>query len=435
MKNVIRNHLPRLCCLLLVGSCTWACNPPSEIGASFIPEESFVLNAEDITEIKVLNRQLEEVLSPVDGRILTGFHEDEQFGELRSTAYLQLSIDDFGLLDETIDYRYDSLTLALVYDGYYAYDTTQAVGLSVHRIIEPFESGEDDELFYADSELTYERIPLGKKEFRPRPGKPNEEVEIRLSDNVGFDLFRQLEAGSDEVLINEEWFEYFRGVAIVADSTLAGGAFLGFSSATQLRLHFTDRGETPAREFVRTFTVGSSQRFNQITADRGATLLAELNEDNDIDTRSVDHLLFLQSGKGLVARLTFDNILSLRDLLGESIINSAALRLSIPFLTEEEQRELPPSINLFWVDEDDRLVFQNESANLILDTEFGRDTYYSADITDFVSWQADPESDADNALLLSLGNGATSMESLVLGGPLHPSHPLRLSVSYTRLKE
>ena len=110
----------------------------------------------------------------------------------------------------------------------------------------------------------------------------------------------------------------------------------------------------------------------------------------------------------------------IRDDNEDLVVARAELRFRAVGVDIVDQEALPQNITVFWVEEDNTLFQQNTQAQLELDLEFGRDTYYTLDVTDFVQYQLEAENPEDNGLLLQFGTNGNAVDRLVLGDSNHP---------------
>ncbi|MEL6356623.1 MAG: DUF4270 family protein, partial [Bacteroidota bacterium] len=314
---------------------------------------------------------------------------------------------------------FDSLTLALPYDGYYWYDTLQNLSLAIHEVREDIELVDED-FFYTNTDFDYYPTPLATIDLLPFPNR-EEEIEIRLPDALGQEFLDKLVDRDVDLLVLEDFLEYFKGLVVIPDGT--GGPILGFTRQTQLRLYFSDRSETPVVDHVRTFTVDGITgvvNFNQILQYDSGTPLDTLSEDENLPSSLSEGRAYLQGGSGTATRIELARPDLFRERLGEAIVNHAELRLSSIGAYPEKQADLPPSIEVYWINEDNSILLVNENATLRLDEEYGRETEYVIDVTDFVKNQLQAESDPGNALLLSFGLEADNVTGLVIGDQQHP---------------
>lgn len=395
----------------------YACSPPTEIGAEFFPEESFLIEEALLTDLTVRTFPLDSTISTNNERFLVGRHQDHVFGLINGRAFSQFSLDDLLRLDAERNFRYDSLTLYLEYDGYSFYDTLMPMLLSVHQLRESLELDAEVTDLYTTDAFQFAPSPIATVELKPRPRR-GEPLEIRLADAVGEDFFLRLLEDDDALLIESDFLDYFRG--LVLQVTNDNGAFVGFQKATaQMRLYLTDINSLPLRQEIRTFSADFGLSFNQILFDRAVTVLTTIDEDDGLSSSVADEQAYVQAG-ALVTRIDIPALTQIRDDNDDLVVARAELRFRAIGVDLVEQEALPQAIMAFWVEEDNTLFQQNTQARLQLDLEFGRDTYYTMDITDFVQYQLEAENPEENGLLLQFGTNGNAVDRLVLGDGNHP---------------
>lgn len=407
-----------------------SCNPPNELGAEFLPEAVYDFNQVADFPLEVQTVLYEDITSTDANRLLLGKETHPELGQLNATAYLQFFLDDIGGLEEGNSYRFDSITLSLDYDGYFENDTLQALSFSVHRIVAEFEAEEDESQFYTYDQLNYADAPLSSPVVFTRPLR-GEPLEVRLPDSLGRDFLQKLIDEESELLNIQDFQDYFRGLALVPT---ADGPILGFSRSSQIRLYLTDINQLPTEQLIRTYSVTEARNFNQILSDRSTTLLANLNEDRPLSSDSLFERSYLQSGTGLTTSIRVKDWELLRETNGESIVNRALLRFRALEVGLEEQNELPAQINVYWLDEDNDIINSNDPASLVVDSEFGRDTYYELDLTQFIKYMLLPETPEDHGLLLALSLSGDSTTKLIIGAADH-AQPMELLINFLSLND
>ncbi|MEM7573277.1 MAG: DUF4270 family protein [Bacteroidota bacterium] len=408
----------------------YSCNPPNELGATFLPEAVYAFNQVADFPLEVQTLQYEDIISTDANRLLLGKETHPELGQLNATAYLQFFLDDIGGLEEDNSYRFDSITLSLDYDGYYENDTLQPLNFSLHRILADFEPEEDESQFYTDDQLNYADVPFSSHTVFTRPLR-GEPLEVRLPDSLGRDFLQKLIDEESELLNIQDFQDYFRGLALVPT---ADGPILGFSRSSQIRLYLTNINQLPTEQLIRTYSVAEARNFNQILSDRSATLLARLDEDHPLSSDSLFERSYLQSGTGLTTSIRVKDWELLRETYGESIVNRALLRFRALDVELEEQTALPAQLNVYWLDKDDDIINSNDPASLVVDTEFGRDTYYEIDLTQFIKYMLLPETPEDHGLLLALSLDGDSTAKLIIGAADHPQ-PMELLINFLSLND
>lgn len=411
----------------------FGCNSSSDIGAGFFEDESFELASLDTLTLKV-STVLNDSLSTLDSdRLLVGYHEDADFGKVYAASYLQVTLGDTPDLDSTFTI-YDSLTLVLQFDGYSFYDTLQWQTLSVHRLTEEIELDEETDDLYNSSRFDYATEPLGIATFKPRPQKKGT-LEVRLDDAFGQELLDKILQGDEALNDVSKFQEYLNGFVLLPDSTQSGPV-VGFSADAEIRLYYTDNEELPTTQKTISFPA-TGTNFNHIRSDRSGTLLNVLQSENTaLDASQSNDLAFLQGGVGLSVRVEAPYLKTMFETNTEFVISKAELIFYPVLQNGTGQDYLPSSLGLTWVDDENKEIYNQGAANLHVDDEFDRDTYYSLDVTEFVNYQLGLNELNENALLINLPEALSnnSVSRMLIGSAEHPRR-MKLKLYSIDIKE
>ncbi len=418
--------------LLLLVLGIYNCGEPSVVGTDLFPDESFDLELIDTLSLTVYTYGFDSLQTSGFESLLVGHHQDNTLGTVTATSYLQLGSPETTSLDEE-QTRYDSLTLEYTLNGYSFYDTLTPIGISVHRLVENLE-GEEIDQFYNTSKFAYDPIPLGEKRFVPRPGR-KEENSIRLSDALGKELFQLIQEEDEALLTTSSFLDFFKGIALVPDSTTSG-SILGLTKEIRFILHYTDQSRLPTEQKTVVFPMTGLENFHNIQIDRQGTSLAGLSSDqNQIQSKLTQEESYIQGGAGLVTRIEIPHIRQLLADFGELIITSASLRIFPVTDVQERNTPLPFTLAMFPVDENDFPALPGRTARLVEDREFGRDTYYDFDVTDFIQQQLAIEAFNSNNLLVQLPDElfATQVTRVSIGDGNH-GKKMELQLYVLRIK-
>ncbi|MCB0630526.1 MAG: DUF4270 family protein [Saprospiraceae bacterium] len=417
-----------------------ACTDPSFVGTDLFTDESFELEVIDTVSLRVSTILIDSIDTYKPDRLLLGFHRDKLLGKALAAPFFEVGLDTWNNgRPEKSTTAFDSLTLVLTYDGYSAFDTSLWQTISVHRLREDMEVIDDYSL-YNNSSFSYREISLGTLRFRPRPGSEGE-IEIRLSDQLGLDLFEKIRDADAIMESDAEFRSYFKGLVVLPDTT-QNAAVLGFATTPQLRLYYRDLTDLTADPLTITFSCdpsGEDILFNRIQGDRSGTLLSPLasGQYTQLNSRNSGNLAGLQGGTGLQARIDLPYIRSLLESSPDALIADAQLKIRPVLDDASEQFELPQTLEVYWVDEDNAATAQNTyPAYLYTDPEFGRDIYYLIDIRDFVELQFKSAENTDMGLLLTFREEAydVSMDKIKMGNDQHASAPMELLITLLSLK-
>ncbi|MEL7123225.1 MAG: DUF4270 family protein [Bacteroidota bacterium] len=400
--------------IILLAGLLYSCELPSDIGADSFQDESFNLFPVDTISMALSTYRVDSFDTFQPGRLLVGRHEDEMFGEMVAQPYFQLSIDSTAILEES-SVVFDSMTFSFTLDGYYYFDTTQQLTISIHEVTEEMDL---EDGFFNTSRFLFQPVPLGSRSFFPRPRR-NETYEIRLDDDFGRSFFQLIVDDEDEIAIDSDFLDRFKGWTLLTEQERAA-VVLGLNPAScQLKVYFSDNAVLPTQERVLTYSLEEDFRvyFNHIGTDYQQSIL-EIFDSTDVQTLNEYSLAgnaFLQAGNGLSIRVAFPKLSSLLESSDDFIVSSATLRFTPIEDPYTEDNDLPDIIRTTIVDGDNEFIANNPSnAILNLDTEFGRDTYYEVDITDYFKSELYTADDIETAILFNITEDNASVDRLIL---------------------
>jgi Domain of unknown function (DUF4270) len=385
--------LPMLCSLIIC-SCE---SDSSEIGSDFFSNGALDFSYIDSSTVELSTIQVEDLVTSATSRMLVGTHNDKVLGKFTAGSYFQVTPADVpNFEDVTVAYDYFSIVLPL--DHYAYYDTLSSLTLRVHRVVEDIET--DGGYLYNSSLFQTEGESIGSITFKPRPH--NDSVEIKLSDTLGKEIFEKAVNNNDDIN-STNFLKYFHGLAILPD-TSSSACILGFSTNPKLKVHYIDKSTTPVAKKQLTFDVktASSLYFTNITCDRRNTSLESMPSGNGrLSSAETNNQSYLHAGAGLSLRIDLPYLRTLKQLTNfyptKAILEIFPVRRSFNATTK-----LPSKLTVFKADKRNTIYQEMEmTANLVEDTDLGRDTYYTFDATDFVKAQMELQSLNENALIFT----------------------------------
>jgi hypothetical protein len=397
-----RLKLPLILLLILI--VMNACEKDFPVGGKFIVSQTEI-NLIDTLSVSLSTVILDTLNNCGTGTMLVGNYEDEIFGGFSSKSFFQIGVPETN--DVQTDDHYDSLTLVLKYNQYWFGDTTQSLTISAHPLTEKIEY-DYDEIIKSETAFDYDPQPIGSITFNPRPNNPVGSISIRLSDELGIDLFTKMMEGDDLLDAAKDFLEYFPGVALVADKT-SEGIIIGLSGDPEnikIYLHTSREKDLTEEEIV--YRIGMydyNKQFNNITRDFSATQFNALVEQRyDLPSSKSDDLTFLQGGTGLAIKVTFPSLpeILLRD---QGKIVEAKLSIS-PLKNSYNEFDLPDNLMLYELDKLNR-VFDNQSSIAssikLVDEQYNEQTTFSFDISSYLEYElSDSYVDPEKGLLISL---------------------------------
>jgi hypothetical protein len=384
-------------------------NSCKENPGEFTLGEEFVESQTNLTLIDTFSVSfstviLDTVVTSGTGSILLGNYQDEVFGKIKSNSYFQIGIPDsliyYDLQDDDL---YDSLNLILIYNNYYFGDTTNTQKISVHQLTEKIESDESGNIT-SSTTFNYNSNPIGSIIYTPQPNADT--LFIKLSDDVGLDLFSKLRDNSEILTDNETFINYFHGLVLVSDD-LYEGSIIGFNVNTEnvKLILYTHRISQTTEKLNYDFELeNTNMQFNNIVHNFSSTQLAQLIEQrNELPNMISDGLSFLQGGTGLVVRVDFPTLQEIL-LFDRGLVVKGELSIT-PLPGSYVNFTLPPTLVIYQSDALNRrngLVY-NSTSTLTTDDLYQEETIYTFDITEFLKDELmDSYRDPEKGLLITL---------------------------------
>lgn len=446
--------------LIAIAIVLLSCNDePSEIGNVFKSGSvDYGIAYVDTLTVKSSTVLLDSLPTSWTGTLLTGRYEDNKFGTVQSTAYVQLGPTSGWYPDANS--LFDSVALILPYNGIYYGDTTTSSTLSVYRVAEDFAVHTlplywTDEGNYAyfnstsglfnTSEFIYAGSTLGTKTFKPRPNS-TDTLRIRLTDNLGRSWMTEAKQETNYFSSYLEFQKYFQGIALKETSSSAGSV-VGFDAAgTKIRIYYRQyvNEKLTAKYYDIPYSIVYYQ-YNKISSDRTNTSLASLQPSNKILSSSqTNNEVYMQAGVGIVTKVEFPYIKELYDTKDVLLINSAALVIEPVHGTYSTTRQLPLELTLFHTNETNvpiAPVYADYSddlqyATITFDDEFGKTSGYNFSITQYMQSLFTSTYSGQPALLVAtpLTEFRNSVTRVCFGGGDHPEFKMKLKIYYTYKK-
>jgi len=195
---------------------------------------------------------------------------------------------------------------------------------------------------------------------------------------------------------------------------------LGFrpnSSGTALRLYYTlDDGINSDNDRYMDFDI--IELFNNISSNKSSTLINPITDGEYIlPSDKTNNKMYIQAGTSLHMRIEIPYVRDLNILKSENggtVIN-ATLKMFVDPKSHDKNISSIESLNVFVVDNKNRLVKQLEPASLkSYNPELNYDYYYSLDITTFIDEIQNSPYLTKYALMFQLPNNNQSVDKLLI---------------------
>ena len=251
----------------------------------------------------------------------------------------------------------------------------------------------------------------------------------------------------DDLITQERYFEeqeYFKsefpGLAFIpAETGQCISGFLVNDSSMCLTLHYTEVSTQRTEQQLR-FSVNTDYAYTGIQHDRTGSPLAEISSgiENYVHSTSLGHRAYLQGLTGYYNQLEFPYLNELQDMGQIVSIESATLYLYPLAHSYNEVSQLPEELRLYITDENNVLedyVYGSDgvtvqTGNLTIDEMYGRETYYSFDMTQFIRNNFGTWGNKRQKLLMSLEEGemATTFNQVVFTNAPDKDRQCRLDI-------
>ena len=431
-----------LLCLLSASLCGCV-DENSHLGHTLV-ESSFYNVHVDTCTVDISTVLEDSIVTRGDSICQIGHYRDDTWGMVTAAYYAEYSTASFTP-NENYSYTLDSLVLVMQHSGHYWGDTLTRPLVHIYRLEKPIELTDDEDL-YNRTVLATEATPLCSFTYRPRPGETKVQ-EIRLPDEWGQQLLDDL-VNQEEYLEEQENFKReFPGLAFVPDET--GQCISGFlvnDSSMCLTLHYHEIS-TQRTEQELTFSVHTECAYTGIRHDQTGTPLAEVRSgiENYVHSTSLGHLAYMQGLTGYYNQLEFPYLNDLQDAGQIVSIESATLYLYPLKGSYNRINQLPDDIRLYITDENNVLedyVYGSDgvtvqTGNLTVDEAFGRDTYYSFDLTEFVRNNFGTWGIKRQKLLMNMNSSdaATTFDQVIFTNDPNAERQCRLDIRFKTYNE
>lgn len=277
--------------------------------------DSFTVNTSTV--------QLDHMLSSNTGVLLVGKATVDKIGSVKSSSLFQIGFNEFTkTIPEAAEF--ESLTLVLRPNKarYYFGDTTKTQKISVHELTQSLElttisSGIQNfalpayvtgPALFSKQKHTYNSTPIGQIEFLPEV-KSIDSLNITLDSQIGLDLFELIRNNDLKVSSNQNFREYFKGLALVPDDN--NTVVLGLNDTLKVKVNYTYTGTDgfPKQDFKQLNIIDRSFQYNNIEQDRKGTAFEDLDlTEKGVNTVETAGLTYVQAGTGTVAKLSFPSL-------------------------------------------------------------------------------------------------------------------------------
>lgn len=400
------------------------------IGSQFMNSDVNVKYVDSLT-VNLSSYLMDSIVSSNRNVAVVGSYVDPEsiFGITQSTSYVifntpgLISVGNLsGLQGAPV---YDSLILTLRYSGLYYGDTLQPLKFSLHRVNQDIVFPTSNQYLYNTSSFSYDADNIGEVEIFPRPNTSDQTVTIKLASSLGTELLDKLANGSDELATQDNFVNFFKGIAFVADST--NSSIVGFninSTSMFMNLYYHNDGDVvKASQEVQFNPCLLDHQFNHIYSNRTNSPLTKDLNTVPTNSSNTGNYSFVQGGTGIVTRVDFPYLSSLLKYNPNMQVLRAVL--VVQPLVPRNLDYLPSNLNLYFTNKFNDFVSivsdsngNPEGGNLYVDGVIPSNSTYSWDVTTFVNTVLGANSKNLNGLLIVPNNYTISFDHVVIADPL-----------------
>lgn len=375
------------------------------MGDNFIDPQTTVSLIDSIS-VQMSTFKIDSIATSGSGYLMVGAYSDSEFGIVSSSAYFQLEMPTAIIADEEV---FDSLVIKLPYSGISYGDTLKLQTISVHRVLDDIEPKDEETYLYNTSNFLYDESPVGTISVKPRPNF-HDELEIRLSNELGLEMLELLRDEEDEISTNIDFLDFFKGLVLVpgAENNVLLSFFADTALNVELHTHIIAEEKM---ENIYEFALSSELTyFNNISSNVSGLSLAGLtSQREELKSTQLNNCAYLQAGLGLVTRVDFNGISKILEEERMNILYKAELILK-PVPGTYDEVSLPQNLLLYTTDKYNNLVSEivddngySVVADFYYDEYYDETNFYRFDVTDFIYNElSDGFVDPDNGLLIMM---------------------------------
>ena len=294
---------------LLVVFC-FACTDPDILGLEIQPESDNILIFNSLSSDFQTEIESEDSLRTDNVVSLTlGEIHDPIFGLNSAGFYTQLLLTENNI-DLGTNPIVDSVILSYTYSGSYG-DMSQFDNISVQRI---FTDLHNDSIYYSNTfQLSASNI-YNVEEYTISESSNNPNIRIKLTNEFGQQI---IDLGSELLVDNETFLSQFQGLSLSAFGSNAMLYLNPNGSESYFKIYYKN-DENISDTLSLDFQVGGdAARVNIFNEKSSENIIQDISK------------IYIQSMAGYKAKISFNNIDSIRALLHNQVINKATIEFNV----------------------------------------------------------------------------------------------------------
>ncbi len=288
----------------------FSCTDPDVLGLEVQPESDNILIFNSLSSDFQTEIESEDSLRTDNVVSLTlGEIHDPIFGLNSAGFYTQLLLTENNI-DLGTNPIVDSVILSYTYSGSYG-DMSQFDNISVQRI---FTDLHNDSMYYSNTFQLAASNVYNVEEYTISESSNNPNIRIKLTNEFGQQI---IDLGSELLVDNETFLSQFQGLSLSAFGSNAMLYLNPNGSESYFKIYYKN-DENISDTLSLDFQVGGdAARVNIFNEKRSENIIQDISK------------IYIQSMAGYKAKISFNNIDSLRVLLHNQVINKATIEFNV----------------------------------------------------------------------------------------------------------
>ena len=408
-------------------------------GASTLSDDPNIVII-DTVSVNAYTFQSDSFQTVNTGYFVAGNHYDSSFGNFQSIAYFDFDkpYDSTSTLNGCTSCYFDSLVVVAKFSGGYYGDTTKPFTLNVNQLTELIDNSTT--FGYNTTKRKYNAEPIGSFSAIVSPSDQNT-IRIKLSDDLGKDLFNKMQRNSDTVTTTDPFLEYIKGFCFTGNQNNAVYFLKPLGDSDFVMLYYHKNGPLPVNYVVK-LPLNTDHQFNGFTTDRTGTNLAAFIplKTQELSSTETNGYVYMDANSGLYIKFNFPSLYSIKELATYTKIVSASIEIYPDKDSYGKQTfyQLPPALNMYIMNEygvvQDYLYVTGtpnlQDGDLSIDYIYNENTKYTFDVSDFINDVLSSSSYASYCLAIHPPSNASDSteQRLVLKALNNSSIKLKLNV-------
>ncbi len=348
--------------ILLSAVVVSGCKKSENLGLDVVADPDAALNVgfDDSYRLITYSTLIDTIPTKNVGMVMLGSEVDPVFGTTTDGFYSQLRLSNNNL-DFGSNPICDSIVFSMDYAGFYG-DSTGVQHIKVFELDEGFVT---DTPYYSNSVLALkspaifdEDVTFNLKDSITLFGKKTK-PHLRLTLDNAFGTKILDKSGSAELVDNEAFLKFIKGLRVIADEAVMGGGIASLnllSSLSSVTLYYHNDDDTTYEVFLINENCDRFTTFNH--HDFYNANMEFTNQVVNGDTSLGQQEFYLQ---GMASTRGYISIRDIDSLANEDPIAVQLAELVFNVSSTSTKHEIPKSVSLIGINDDGKNVFLQES--------------------------------------------------------------------------